>query len=256
MQTIFISGAGNGIGKALLYHYVHDPSCNILALDRSFKHKTVAQAFPDLPHTVHSRIELFAVDVTKAKEVIAAGKRIDMTEGAIDLIIHSAGVRGLVPELPIHSYSDVAKTETLDAMTAETLQQTLSINTVGTFLLLKALLPALRRSVIIQPGSTPKVIVMGSRMGSVGGNTAGGGYAYRASKAALNAVVKSMSIDVPDAIFAIVHPGRIETGLVSIKEDGAMSPEEALKDLLPFIDGLQKKDSGRFCDRFGVEIPW
>jgi len=256
MPSIFISGAASGIGRALLYSYIQDPSTTIIALDRSFKHKSTAEAFPDLPHHVHSRIQVHTIDITKTEEITALGKRLDHDEVPLDLVVHSAGVRGLVPEVPIHEYSDVAKTETLEVMTVETMQHTLTINTVGTFVLLRALLPALQRSSAMRPGSMPKVIVMGSRMGSVGGNAAGGGYAYRASKAALNAIVKSMSVDVPGVIFMIVHPGRIESKLVPIKEDNAMSAEEAVKDLVPLIEQLQKRDSGRLCDRFNVDIPW
>lgn len=256
MPSILISGAASGIGKSLLYHYARDQSTTIIALDRSFKHATPAEAFSDLLHNVQARIEVFSIDITKADEVIVLGKHLDRSERKLDLVIHSAGVRGLVPEVPIHNYADVAKTETLDVMTVATLQETLNINAIGTFTILRSLLPSLRRAAGTHPNAMPKVVVMGSRMGSVGGNKAGGGYAYRASKAALNAIVKSMSLDVPEVIFAIVHPGRIETGLVSIKENDAMSPEEALKDLIPLIEKMQEKDSGRFCDRFGVEIPW
>lgn len=115
---------------------------------------------------------------------------------------------------------------------------------------------------------------MSSRMGSVGANTAGGGYAYRASKAALNAVVKSLSVDVPEVVVLAMHPGRVETGLVGEnmlpwclrdrganvrvewKEEGAMSPEESLQTCLKVIEGAGLKDSGKLLDRFGEVIQW
>lgn len=69
------------------------------------------------------------------------------------------------------------------------MMRTLEINTYGTFNVLQTFLPHLVLA------ADPKVVVMSSRMGSIASNTAGGGYAYRASKAALNTVVKSFSID-------------------------------------------------------------
>lgn len=86
--------------------------------------------------------------------------------------------------------------------------------------------------------------------------SAGGGYAYRASKAALNAMIKSMSIDLPHVMFALVHPGRVETGLTKCREDGAIEVDESVHDMLQLIDRLDLRDSGRYMDRFGVEIGW
>lgn len=172
----------------------------------------------------------------------------------ISLVIHCAGTRGLVPHVPIGGPADVASAETLEAMDAATLLRTYEVNVVGTFNALTAVLPNLRLA------RRPTVAVLSSRMGSVAGNVVGGGYAYRASKAALNAVVRSMSVDVPEVFFAMVHPGRVETGLVCVKEDGAISPEESLGDLLPlferFGDDHGGFGSGCYVDRFGQSIQW
>ena len=79
---------------------------------------------------------------------------------------------------------------------------------------------------------------------------------HRASKAALNALVKSFSIDVGDVTFLLLHPGRVETGLVGWKEEGAMSVGESLETCLKAIEGCGKGDSGTFVDRFGEVIAW
>lgn len=90
----------------------------------------------------------------------------------------------------------------------------------------------------------------------MGYNTTGSAYAYRASKAALNAIIKSFSIDVPEVVFTILHPGRVESGLVMCKEEGAISAEESVRTMVPLIGGFGKEDSGRFMDRFGERIEW
>ena len=93
-------------------------------------------------------------------------------------------------------------------------------------------------------------------MGSVAANVGGSGYAYRASKAALNAVLKSFSIDVPGVAWVLCHPGRVESGLVRYREEGAISAEESIQGLCPLIDGWGLDNSGKFYDRFGGTIEW
>ena len=127
------------------------------------------------------------------------------------------------------------------------------VNAMGTFLMLQALMGNLTKQ---QPPARSKVVIIGSRMGSVSYNSTGGGYAYRASKAALNAIVKSFSIDVPNVIFTTLHPGRVETRLVASREEGAITVEESLTDMLKVIEGLTPEDSGNFYDRFGNSICW
>ena len=154
--------------------------------------------------------------------------------------------------MPINHGDDVAKAETVDVMTVQTMQNTFNVNTLGTLLLLRALIPKLR------PGGNAKVIIMGSRMGSVGHNTIGRDYAYRASKAARNAIVKSFSVDGLEVTFVIVHPGRVESSLIGkdVIESGAISTEESVRDLLGLMQIWKREDSGRFVDRRGVDIPW
>ncbi|KAL1639718.1 hypothetical protein SLS58_007616 [Diplodia intermedia] len=187
--------------------------------------------------------------------------------GPFTLIIHSAGIRGLVPTHEAARPHDVAGAETMAAMDAATMRRAFEINTVAAFTLIKALVPTFRMN-SSPAADKPKFVVMASRMGSVGSNgtnpgasnvAGGGGYAYRASKAALNAVVRSFSVDVPEVDFALVHPGRVETNLVRTKEEGAIDVGESVADVLKLIDRLGQEEelsSGCFVDRFGTVIPW
>lgn len=142
----------------------------------------------------------------------------------------------------------------------------------------------------------PRVVVMGSSMGSVAGNRKGGAYAYRASLAALHAVVRSLSIDVPEVCFACVYPGELAveqtkgrpksmaiTGaLVKMegeegddnllgndsssitkkktkgKADDVISCEDSVRGLLPMFERLGEGTlrTGCYVDRFGEPIPW
>ena len=265
MANIFISGAAHGLGLGFLHAYaahIHDiPSTpftkasRIYILDRSFSPDFLDANLPYDPAWIKEHVVLISADVTNLDTLEKAVTTSGVSNLA--LVVHSAGVRGLVPSVPVKQYSDVAKAESLDVMDADTMRTTFEINAMGTFFLMRLLLPALRVYAATNPTTQPKVAVMGSRMGSVGHNTElGNAYAYRASKAALNAIVKSLSIDVKDVIWTIIHPGRVETALVQIKEDDAMPVEESVRDLLPMIHGFSHADSGRFVDRVGKDIQW
>lgn len=66
-------------------------------------------------------------------------------------------------------------------------------------------------------------------------HSAGSAYAYRASKAALNTIVRSFDADVSDVCFVMCHPGRVETNLVRSREAGAITAEESVNEIIPLI---------------------
>jgi len=242
MPTILISGAASGLGHAFLTAYSSQAYTNIIAIDKE-----------PIPTANQSNVSVFTVDVTKEESVEALEQQ--LRKQPIDLVIHSAGIRGLVPAVEAEHPNDVAACETMEVMEFATLTRTFQINAAGTFNLFRALMPNLRKA------KEPKVIVMSSRMGSLGNNAAGNraagaAYAYRASKAALNAIVRSFAVDVPEVSFVLCHPGRVETKLVRCKEEGAISAEESVNGLLPLIDRWGRQDSGKFYDRFGERIEW
>lgn len=240
MRTILISGAANGLGEAFLKAYQDEPDTEILAIDRA--------AFDSTRPNVH----IYQVDVSSQESInLFAGK---VKGKPIDLFIHSAGVRGLVPQVELAKPDNVAACETLPVMDAKTMVRTFEINTVGTFMLIRAMLPNLRTN-------HGKVVIMSSRMGSLGNNQhpnkdAGSAYAYRASKAALNTVVRSFAADIHDVDFILCHPGRVETKLVKCKEEGAIMADESVAALLPLIASWASNHSGMYYDRFGHTIPW
>ena len=129
-----------------------------------------------------------------------------------------------------------------------------AINTIGPALLIKhfaALLPREGRSVLA---------VLSARVGSIGDNRLGGWYSYRASKAALNQVVRTAAVEVarrrPEAVLLALHPGTVRTGLSApfTAADQGMTAAEAARLLLLVMD--QATESGVFLDYGGAVVAW
>ena len=132
------------------------------------------------------------------------------------------------------------------------------VNTIGPALIAKHLLPLLprdRRSIFA---------ALSARVGSIGDNRLGGWHSYRASKAALNMVLRNLSIELarthPEAVVAGLHPGTVDTGLSApfqrgVKPDKLFSSARSAAHLLDVIDGLTPQDSGGVFAWDGARIP-
>jgi len=162
----------------------------------------------------------------------------------VDILLNVAGV--MAPK----------EADSLESTSLDVLQSTFTTNTYGPLLLTQVLLPRLLKS------SKPVVANMSSRVGSIADNSSGGSYAYRASKAALNSISKSMAVDLKDkgVVVVIMHPGFVKTGLDTsgkthqMKE--AVEPEEAAEKLWKVLSEKKLEDSGKFWHREGFELPW
>lgn len=104
---------------------------------------------------------------------------------------------------------------------------------------------------------------LSARVGSIGDNRLGGWYSYRASKAALNQIVRASAIELarthPEAICVAIHPGTVDTALSRpFAKHGldVLTAEQAASDLLAGLETLRPADSGGFFDRHGRAIPW
>lgn len=159
------------------------------------------------------------------KVVVAAIEK----SGSLDTLINNAGV-----------YKKSADPEDFS--------ESFHVNATTPYLLSKALIPALTKS------KSPKVIQISTLMSSIADNTAGGSYAYRASKSALNMLTKCMAIEYPNVTFALMHPGWVKTDMGG---DGAPTEvEDSAKGLWKVINALNLKDSGAFKSFRGKNLPW
>lgn len=132
------------------------------------------------------------------------------------------------------------------------------INTIGPALIAKHMLPLLPRDQRAVFGA------LSARVGSISDNRLGGWHSYRASKAALNMLMRNFAIELArthsQACVVALHPGTVDTGLsepfqAKLPAGQLTSPGQAAQHLLDVIDGLTPADSGRAFDWRGEEIP-
>ena len=140
---------------------------------------------------------------------------------------------------------------------AAQMAQAFAINAIGPALLMKHFLPLLPRE------GSATFATLSARVGSIGDNRLGGWYSYRASKAALNQLLRTAAIELnrrsPHAICIALHPGTVDTGLsAAFAKNGldVQTPELAAERLLEIIHQLTPGDSGGFFDYKGEMIVW
>lgn len=172
------------------------------------------------------------VDITSNASVTNLHDRLGET--TIDVLINNAGIIQRV---------------TLEQLDFDNIRQQFEVNALGALRVTHTLLPRLKA------GS--KVVLMTSRMGSIGDNTSGSSYGYRMSKAALSMAGKSLSHDLkPRQIaVAILHPGLVQTRMTNFTP-GGITPEIAVTGLLQRIDQLNLDNTGTFWHSNGEVLPW
>ncbi|MGA5585199.1 SDR family oxidoreductase [Pseudomonas siliginis] len=219
-----VIGANGALGTAFCQHLKQDPRC---ASVRALGRQTVPKLDLEQPETIASA----------AAEL--AG------EAPFHLIIHAAGLLHRDRIKPEKSYS---------AIDAESLQAVFQVNTLGPALLLRDFLP------LLAPQGA--MAMLSAKVGSIGDNLLGGWYAYRASKAALNMLIKTAAIELsrtrPQSRLLSLHPGTVVSPL-SQPFRGASSARPAdiaAGQLLSLIDTLTPADSGHFFAYDGERLPW
>lgn len=131
-----------------------------------------------------------------------------------------------------------------------------AVNATGPALAIKHFGPLLSRT------GRCTVAVLSARLGSIADNGLGGWVDYRASKAALNQIVRCAAIELgrrnPDTVVAALHPGTIETAMTRAHARGAYtaSADESARALLDVLDAHTPSAGGLFLDYAGRPIPW
>lgn len=226
MPTLLITGANRGIGLELTRRYAAD-NWTIIAACRNPKEATALAA-------LKGDITVEALDVTNYAAVDKLAAKYSGT--AVDLLLNNAGIYG-------------NRDGALTVSNFDTYLQVLHVNSVAPMKLALAFLPHLKQA------HAAKIATISSRMGSIelGG---GGAYAYRASKAAINAGMHNLALDLKSNGISCItlHPGWVKTDMGGAGADIDVATSAA--GLKKVIDGLTLKDTGKFYNYDGGEIPW
>ncbi len=222
-KNVLVTGSNRGIGLEL---------CRQLKQRGEHVIATCRHASDELKALDVEIIE--AVEVSEPTSLAALAKQ--LTGRRIDWLINNAGIAGGL------GLSDI------DVDAIESFKRMYEVNSLGPLLATQSLLNNL--------GEGSKVGIITSRMGSMADNDSGGSYAYRMSKAAVNAAGKSLSIDLkPKGIaVAILHPGYVRTDMTG--HNGLMDTDESASGLLARMDELTLDNSGSFWHSNGDLLPW
>jgi len=203
----------------------------------------------------HDRVHRFARSATGAAHLdlideasIAAAAALVAAGPAPDLVVVATGLLHADERQPEKTYRD---------LDPAWLAHTLAINAIGPALVAKHFLPIMPRT------GRSVFAALSARVGSITDNRLGGWYGYRAAKAALNQLIRTLAIEErrrnDRAIVVGLHPGTVDTALsrpfqANVRAGTLFAPDRAAMQLLDVIDALKAPDSGRLFDQEGKEI--
>lgn len=227
MPTCLITGANRGLGLEFAKQYAAD-GWKVIATCRR------PEAAEDL-NALEGDIQVHPLDVTDFARVQALGKT--LSGEAIDLLVNNAGIYG--PRVVPHDSVDYAAWA-----------EVLRANTMAPLKMCAVFEPHVAKSKL------RRIVAVSSMMGSMTDNTSGGAYIYRSSKAALNAVMKSLAVDLREKgiSVAVLHPGWVRTDMGG--PGGKIEAFESVAGMRQVIDAMTIENTGRFMNYDETEAPW
>ena len=217
MPKVLITGANRGLGLEFARQY------------KNAGWEIVATARESSPELDGLGVEVDKLEMSDLDAVERFGKGF----GRLDLLIANAGTYG--------------PREVRDAKAGRQWAETFIVNTIAPFLLAQSVLPAVK-------SARGKLIAVSTKMGSIADNTSGGFIAYRSSKSALNSAWRSLAVDNPDVVCAVLHPGWVQTRMGG--SSAPLEPQESIAGMRRVIDSLGPEQSGGFFGYDGAEVPW
>ena len=235
-----VIGASGGIGRALI---------NALRLDARYGHVVGLSRRRPLDLIDDAGQTWIEADILAAPSLLAAARRVAALGAPIRVIVATGALHGptLSPE------------KSLRALSADTLAEAFAINAIGPALVAQHLLPMMPRD------CATDFAALSARVGSIADNAKGGWYGYRASKAALNMIIRTAAIEHarshPLGVCVAIHPGTVATSLSQpllgqTPPARVFTPQIAAGHILRVLDGLGPEATGGFYAWDGAPIPW
>ena len=187
----------------------------------------------------------------KAKALAASGARVEELDVSDDASVGrlARGLSGEPLDFLVNNAAIGDGVDSIRDLDFGNLARFFEVNTAGPMRVTKALLPNLER------GLARTIVSLTSGLGSISRNN-GGWYEYRASKAALNMLNRTVAAELAPERFTcvVLSPGWVKTDMGGA--GATLTPEESVRAMLRVIHGLTPKDSGKFLDHRGSELPW
>lgn len=231
MPTALITGTNRGLGL----EFVRQWAAAGWTLHACCRDPAKATELSRLAAGAGGRVTVHRLDVADHGAIEALSRQ--LSGAALDLLLCNAGV-----------YLD--RGAAFGSVDYQAWAEALRVNVMGPMKLAEAFVEQVAR------GQRKLIVNVTSLMGSIADNGRGGSYVYRSSKAALNMVTKSLSIDLaPRGITAcVIHPGWVRTDMGG--PDGLLSIEESVTSMRQVIERAHQGGNGKFFDYDGEELPW
>jgi len=223
MPTVLVTGCDTGLGREFALQY-RQAGYDVVATYRD-----IANRLPEQDGMRH-----LALDVTEPAQLDAVKRAIG--DAPIDVLLSNAGIGR---DLGVLGKLDFAFVE-----------RVLAVNTIGPLRLVETFVENVAAS------TERKLVLISSRMGSISANLSGGHYAYRASKAGLNAIGRSLALDLfrRGIIVTMLHPGWVGTAAGG---DGApITAAQSVAAMREIVRRLGNHETGQFYAHTGNGLPW
>ena len=233
-KNILIAGASGGIGKEFTKLYCDDPNVEkVVALSRKMN------------NVDNPKIQSIEVDFFKEE-----------TFDNLNDILQLESITTIIVATGILHTDQIKPEKSIAGVDLVNLQKVFQVNVFGPTLLIKKLLPLIKKSKGV------KIVFLSARVGSITDNNLGGWHSYRSSKSALNMMISNLSIELQrinkEHIVIGVHPGTVESQLsepfLKNVKHNIFSPKESVDLLSKVINDIDQKDSGKCFDFSGKII--
>ncbi|KAJ4434775.1 C-signal isoform X4 [Periplaneta americana] len=247
MKSVLITGCNRGIGLGLVKYLAEQPISPkyLFAACRNPEKAQVLQEIAERNKNVHI-LKLDVTDFERYDEAVKYVESVAQEEG-LNLLMNNAGIS--------------SKFTRINLVKVEQMTGGFLTNATAPLMLTKAFLPLLKKAAQNNSSnpfgaSRAAVVNFSSVLGSIAENSQGGFYPYRASKAALNAITRSMSVDLKsDGILVVsIHPGWVKTDMGG--SNAPMNVEESVSSIMKTVASLNEKHTGTFIQYDGKELPW